>query len=452
MLNQQGLCALLNLEPDEHRPVVDIYTTVKSVRFDFTCQFIFKHVIGARFRINNSKEEFEKSSHFKINYSDAKSASGLWIKPAGLLGEKGLDKIKPPRSMDGEQLHLYKNEGDLGFDIFSAVFFMVSRYEEWQDYEKDEHGRFEAAQSILFTQNFHLRPVTDQWIAELRSALQKQTSAHSFPAKEFKLISSLDIDNLYAFKGKGLLRSFGATCRDLLKGDLKQIKLRQRVLAGEQKDPFDVYEEVADLCFERHIPLFCFFLMRSGTRYDRSMHPSSPAFGEVISSLKKNQAVVGLHPSYHAHQNENLLKEEIAQLNNAKSSQVVFSRQHYLRFDIRKTPALLLSNGITTDFTMGYASAPGFRAGTAYPFYHYDFATEQAGELLHVPFCAMDGAYSVYGSADPEKALQSMLQLAAEVKKTGGFFVTVFHERSFYNHLYKGFGSLYKKLHMELSR
>jgi hypothetical protein len=105
---------------------------------------------------------------------------------------------------------------------------------------------------------------------------------------------------------------------------------------------------------------------------------------------------------------------------------------------------------VAVDFTMGFATEPGFRAGTSHPFHYYDFTAEQAQELIFMPFCAMDGAYTVYGHADTEKAYDSLKALASEIKKAGGFFVTVFHERSFYDHLYPGFGDLYKKLHSEL--
>ena len=62
----------------------------------------------------------------------------------------------------------------------------------------------------------------------------------------------------------------------------------------------------------------------------------------------------------------------------------------------------------------------------------------------------MDGVYTEYSKSSIEKSHQEFMTLANEVRKVGGYFITVFHERSFSDHLYPGFGSLYKKLHQNI--
>jgi hypothetical protein len=189
------------------------------------------------------------------------------------------------------------------------------------------------------------------------------------------------------------------------------------------------------------------------------LNPKSPAFKNVFTTLKKyaspstgSGVFVGLHPSYNSSVDEAILKQEVTDLSKTLGEPVNISRQHYLRFNIKSTPKHLLQNGIIADFTMGFASHPGFRAGTSQPFYYYDFASEQKTDLLFVPFCAMDGAYLVYDKITPEDTLNSLLQLATEVKKVKGLFITVYHERTFYNELYKGFGEIYKKLYFNISK
>src|SRR4029079_15484934 len=111
-------------------------------------------------------------------------------------------------------------------------------------------------------------------------------------------------DNLYAFKHKGFFRTLGASAKDLVTLDLINFFDRMKVLMGFKKDPFDIYEEISDFCFEHKIPLFYFFLFKSGTMYDRSVSPDSPAYAAVLKRLKENQAAVGIHPSYFSSENE----------------------------------------------------------------------------------------------------------------------------------------------------
>jgi hypothetical protein len=189
--------------------------------------------------------------------------------------------------------------------------------------------------------------------------------------------------------------------------------------------------------------------MRNGTKFDRSVPPQSKLFQNVIATLKSNKAFVGLHPSYYSSSEPQLLEEEIRHLQKAGIAEVIMSRQHYLRGKYSQVPKKLAASGIQFDFSMGFASKAGFRAGTSLPFYYFDFDTESSTDLVVVPFCAMDGVWSEYGSKSTTEAEIELKNLLEQIKKVNGLFVTVYHERSFSDHLYKGFGTLYKKLFSE---
>ncbi len=456
MLTKHALHSLFRLEVSNNSPLIEIYSEQITPRLEYTCNFIFTHVLNLRFQITDKLEDSGHAKNQLINYSEKTIPGALQIVPGGLLFAKGLGENRPRIKQDNKIIYLYPNESktsggsELNFDVFSAVFYSISRMEEWQAYTPDSHQRFEAASSLFFKEGLHLKPVVDFWILELKKALEKKYPAIKFPEKKFKAISTIDVDNLYAYKSKGVLRTVGAYARDLLKFDFKNLGMRSQVLIGKQKDPFDIYETVSDFCFEQKIPLIYFFLFRTGTKHDRTVDPSTGAYKEVFNTLKRNHALFGLHPSYDSAYEKGMLSNEMKELSSRSGETINLSRQHYLRFDIRSTPQLLLKNGILADFTMGFASTPGFRAGTSHPFYYYDFHAEAATELLFVPFCAMDGAYTVYENTDPSKAMESMRDLAKEVKKVGGLFITVFHERTFFDHLYKGFGTLYNNLHLQL--
>ena len=449
MITKEGLNTLLNLTIEANAPTFIIYTDSKSERLNFVCEFIFNTVLKVNYNLTDVISEFEASTNFKINYSKKNIDSVFKIKPHSLLFETNITEQKPIPFFKNELIYFYENiTGDLNFDIFSSVFYLISRVEEWQSFQADEHQRFEANNSILAKHNFNLKPVVELWIETLKIQIKKKYSSIIFPKKKFKIISTIDVDNLFAFKNKGFVRTMGAIGKDIVKLNFKNLTSRINVLMGKQPDPFDIYESISEFCLQKNIPLIYFFLFKTGTKYDRTVNPTSTAFTKIFKTVLNKHAIIGLHPSYNSSVNQNILEKETLNFSKSITKKVIISRQHYLRFNIRTTPNQLLKNGIIADFTMGFASQIGFRAGTSQPFYYYDFSVEKKSELLFVPFCAMDGAYFVYNKITPREALDSLMKMAKEVKKVNGLFISVFHERTFYNDLYNGFGDVYKTLHL----
>lgn len=449
---KEGLHTLLNLGVEINATHVIIFSEIKSERLNYVCEFIFNTVLKVNYSITHSFSEFKNSNYFKLSYSEKALDKTFHIAPHTLLFETTLTNEKPEVLFKNDLIYFFESKNsDFHFDIFAATFYLISRLEEWLLFESDVHQRFEAKNSILFQHKLHLKPVIEIWIEEFKTELQNFYPTIIFPKKQFKAISTIDVDNLYAFKHKGFVRTTGAIAKDIIKFNLKNLATRLRVLRGKQKDPFDIYESISDFCLQHNIPLVYFFLFKTGTSYDRTVNPNSAAFKNVFTILKNKKALIGLHPSYNSSVDETLLKQEVTDFSKAINETVTISRQHYLRFNIKTTPNQLLKNGIIADFTMGFASQIGFRAGTSLPFYYYDFTAEKKTELLFVPFCAMDGAYLVYDKITPEETLTSLLNLANEVKKVNGLFISVYHERTFYDELCKGFGEVYKKLHLNVN-
>src|SRR6218665_704860 len=166
MLNPQALHTLLYLDRSASAPVFIIYSARLTERLDYTSGFIFRHVLKVDYQITSSLQEFESSPHFRINYSEKEIQQAVQIIPHGLLFEKGIPFFAPEPLIAGQKFRLFasapaSHPRALDFDLFSAVFYFISRCEEWQDFEKDQHGRFEAKASLLFRPGLHLRPVGD---------------------------------------------------------------------------------------------------------------------------------------------------------------------------------------------------------------------------------------------------------------------------------------------------
>lgn len=423
-----------------------IYSEQKSERLLYTCDFIFRHFLKIEFKIITQLDGKLNDGNPVINYSKNTQAGGIQIQPEGLLFETGIRKNIPEFRKEKDKFCLFPGKIGTSFDLFSSVFFMISRYEEWQEYKPDQHGRFELQQSILYKNDVHLRPVVDEWIMSLREMISSQFSSFSFPAREFRTLASIDVDNLFAYKHKGLLRTSGAMLKDVLKMDFNNVSRRMAAINGKQKDPFDIYDAFSEFCHLNNIPLIYFFLFNDKGKYNRTIDPASKIFEATFRRVRDHDAIVGLHPGYDSKETEAEFSEEYNGFCKAAEEKTEFTRQHYLRFNIRSTPQLLMKIGITADFSMGFASGSGFRAGTSEAFPYYDLEKDRRTDFLLIPFCAMDGAYFIYQNISAEKALIELVKIKEGVKKVNGLFTTVFHERTFDDQLYPDFGEMYKKL------
>jgi len=434
--------------------LIALYCDKDSSRLHYTCDFIFNQVLNINYKYLNNLQPFQAYAGPKINLSANQTDAPLQILLQDFIFDTALSDAAFCLIQQGNRIVLMqessKTQKKIELDLFSSVFYFISRHEEWCSQQPDQHGRFELKASILYNNHLYLKPLLDIWINDLKVQIEMAFPEIKLPEKKFQIISTIDIDNVFAFKGKPLVRSVGGLVKDLLRLNFVGFTHRLQTLLFQKKDPFDIYDEVSEFCFKQHIPLCYFFLFKTGTKYDRSLDPAAKAYQGVFEDIKKHQAHIALHPSYHSAFDFGLLKHEKECLEKRSAQNIQMSRQHFLRFDIKSTPHLLIQQGIKVDFTMGFASAPGFRAGTSHPFYYYDFHTEKATELIMLPFCAMDGAYTHYSPMPANKAFESMLALGQEIKNVGGYFTFVYHERSFYNHLYKDYGDLYKKIILAL--
>jgi hypothetical protein len=102
-----------------------------------------------------------------------------------------------------------------------------------------------------------------------------------------------------------------------------------------------------------------------------------------------DEAEIGIHPSYSSNKNLHELEIEIKRLGKVIKRDITKSRNHFLKLSFPTTYERLLEHDITDDYTMGYANAVGFRAGTSVSFPFYNIDLEQETKLLVHPFAVM---------------------------------------------------------------
>ena len=128
----------------------------------------------------------------------------------------------------------------------------------------------------------------------------------------------------------------------------------------------------------------------------------------------------------------NDLSIEIKRLEHILNTKVTSNRPDYIYLNIPKNYQNLIKNKIQHDYSMGYASLPGFRAGTSYNYYFFDLLKNKSTQLFIHPFCIMDVTFLDYMRTNPDEALNIIKQLIDEVKKVNGDFISIWHNESLY--------------------
>jgi hypothetical protein len=243
----------------------------------------------------------------------------------------------------------------------------------------------------------------------------------------------------------------GALVKSVSKGEISEAKKRVRVWQGKEKDPYDTYEYLESVFKGNEEKVICFFLLGDYKRYDKNISPSNSSLQNLIRKTAEKYKV-GIHPSYSSSKKKGKAKltKEITRFEKITGEKTEKSRQHFLRLKFPRTYRRLVKNGIKEDYSMGYSSQIGFRAGTCTPFYFYDLKKEAATNLKVYPFQVMDVTLRDYMGLSPVKSIEKIETLMEEVKKAGGVFISLWHNETVNDtgH-WKGYRKVFEKINQK---
>jgi hypothetical protein len=383
-----------------------------------------------------------------MTYTKTPLGNEFFVKSNDLLFEQGVNDMEMVIQNWDDIPCFFKAGGKsaIPFDIFAASFYLISRYEEYLPHVKDKHGRYTAEQSLAFKYRFLEKPVVDIWAYKLLEALKERFPDYEYKQRKYEFISTVDIDNAYAYKYKSFVRRVGGFFKDLLFFKLVNVWNRFAVALNIKRDPFDTFGQIINIRKEKNIKTIFFFLIGDYTTFDTNVSASKNKFRLLIKEMV-DYALVGLHPSYFTMTNASLLKKEKLRLEGIINMPIQRSRQHYLRFSLPETYQNLIDLEIEEDYSMGYASNVGFRAGTCTPFYFYDLDFEIQTPLKVFPFALMDTTLNDYMKLTPRQSLGRIRDLKNEVRAVNGSFITLFHNESLSDYdRWKGWKRLYDSM------
>ncbi len=375
--------------------------------------------IGLHFKLTNDLKDFQKSSLPKLSY--AAQTKGVYIEPVSLLFEKGLTD-KEIKIYKSSNVYFFKTTSNiLEFDLFAAIFYLISRYEEYTASQSafDQYKRFKFEHALAHQHDFLRVPLIDLWITDFKTKLKTEFKTLRFSKKAYQFESTIDVDQPFAFKHQSNITT---AFKSLLKGRFKQYK---RYLETKE-DPYNHLSFFTSLS-KKFNTLPTYFL-NTGSHFKIDPPPISYWALEDLFTALKGTARVQLHPSYHAFLDAQKLKEEKRILEDY--TKVEASRQHFIALEFPDTYNALLGAGIIKDYSMGYPNTMGFRASCSNPFYWYDLSQEKTTELLVYPFWMMD----IHVTKTKNKMLaieKQAKETIALLKQINGYNCMVFHSHLF---------------------
>lgn len=403
-----------------------LYVDEISLRLIYTLDFVFKEH-GLEYELTNDKPYFSSYEGIKLAYSEFDFENAPALVPSGLLFE---ERFRPHiRVEKGNWNETECLKVDDLTDPLAAIFYVLSRYEEYHPGLLDDHGRFTAGMSIQ--QKFgwlHLQ-IVERWIEAFFTAYAPDYLERLIAGRKWIPIPSFDIDNTYAYKWKEGWRTWLSTTKDLVYNNRKRLKERKLVQNGDLQDPFDSFDEIRTV--QRDFPeTRIFWHLGDFAKYDTNISWQDPRHQHLIREFARSGSV-GLHPGYASNYSDDKLLNEVNRIQTVTGQSVKESRQHFLKLNLPKTYLRMIDQGFERDFTMGYADDYGFRAGTAYEHSFFDLLTNTVyPQYRIVPFCYMDGTLLEYKKLTIEQSCAAIDELVEEIKRYGGVFCFIWHNET----------------------
>ncbi len=421
-----------------------------SPRIEYIVRFMLNDICGFDVKITDKETEYLSYTGPSLNYSNKTfEKKDISISPAALLFENSLKPIIPRIEKKENEVAFYlpgtENEQWVN-DPFAASFFLVSRYEEYFPFTPGKYNSYEADSSISFQKGILNKPLVNEWAERLKKIILETYPNLTFRSNIFSPVISIDIDQAYAFKYRGWLRNALSLFRNIVFRRKRLLSAQLKTFFLKEQDPYDTYEYLEKTQSDSKLQFVYFVNVGSYSRFDKNLSAKNPAMKKLLTKLNK-YAPVGIHPSYFSNEKPEKFATEIKSLKDLLGKTITKSRQHYLKIKMPDTYQHLLDAAITEDYSMGYGTHPGFRAGTCTPFNWFDLSKNIVTSLKVYPITFMEGTFGEDLKMSPQEALKAMSEFIDTVKKYNGSFLCIWHNQTV-NDLFfwKGWKAVFRQI------
>lgn len=406
-----------------------IYTQKISPRITYAFHQVLGRVLGHKVKFTSKVEEFIAHDDLKLSYGKQQMGNEFFVKAAGLLNEQGVSELDISVKKWGGVPCFFKvgKDSDIPFDIFSASFYMLSRYEEYLPYVKDGKGRYPVEESLAFKKDFLQQPVVDLWAYKFKSLFQRHFPESEFPKRPFKAKNILAITQAFRYRKKGIMRNIGGGFQDLTHLELKSFFERIQTLLHFTKDPYDIYEELLRYSKQRHIDWQFMFQLSDYSIHNKNIGYNNMSYRILMKSLG-DYGKIGLLVGYEALSDIQILKKEKKRWENILNRDVESAMSNYYGLNLPRLYNNYDTLEIGNDYSMGFVEKIGFRAGTCTPFLYYDLDLERISPLVLHPTVFNSASFKSSSFFEVKVSLERIKKI---VKSVDGNLLMVYNNYDF---------------------
>lgn len=406
-----------------------IYVKEEASRISYIFKHICEQILGIEINFSTVLEEFISHQGPKISYGKKPLGNELFFQSYGLLEQQGIESAEVIVKTWEDTMGFFSVSASsaLPFDIFSASFYLLTRYEEYLPQVKDAKGRFMASESLAYQHGFLDRPVVDIWAYKFKDQLSASFPDLKFTERKVTIHPVIEASRPYAYKQKGFFRTLIGFGSDLFSGKFRKLPERAKALIGIIRDPRDSFKWIVNTARHSNFDITLFFLLGEMPVFTESINTHRHKFKMLVKYVADYKEV-GLIISYEALSSYELLKEEKRRMEEITNRLLESTMNAESLVKLPEMYRNLIELEIKNDYTMGYVDMSGFRAGTCTPFLFYDLDYEVKTPLVVHPIAVNTNAFQQKYTTDREKILENYLR---EVEKVNGTFIMVFSNQDF---------------------
>jgi hypothetical protein len=379
-----------------------------------------------------------------------------------------IDKIPVLFPVSNQQKsYTITHEGTLIFehDFLKSAFYLLSGYQETQEFEPDQIGRFTYKSSLQFRLNIVNRAIVNEYFEIIINGLMEYARAHQFELKRktplaetFVFNLSHDVDRIdkydFYYWGYKLKQIVGISPASQNKFKLILLFCKGFLLwlLGKYRpNPWWNFDYLREVERKYNFVSTFFFLPKHEKHVDAYYSFNEPRIKNLIQQLHDEGCEIGFHAPVEASVNLSLMRESLSRLKKI-FSEIVGIRQHFLANKYPQTQILQQEAGFVYDTTLYFAEHEGFRNSYCFPFHPFDFEKNQMLDLWEIPLTVMDCTLFDYRKLSFEEAESSVLQIVEEVKKYHGIFGMLWHNSYFEEEEHRGIRNFYETIIRSISR